>query len=193
MPEPLRTGYIASWPVLNGRLYCIGGEAPTTGITHEFTPDENGGTYREVESYPTPIHGIGPIAVDGKIYVAGGGTGGGVSNKTAAAYVFTIEDLPVSAAPGNRGGHAARMPRCTVVRADRTGVAVSIAGALAAPTHAVLLDSRGRVAGLSEGESRADGQRVDMRPTGEALLRPGIYHYRVCSVDAGLAGTVVMR
>lgn len=94
LPGRARTGYISNWPVVNGRLYYIGGEMPdpVTPDVHVFTPDANGGKWNKIADYPTPVHGIGPVAVGNDIYVFGGGIGGGVQMKTANSYKLTVQN-----------------------------------------------------------------------------------------------------
>lgn len=99
MPADPRTGYMSNWPVVNGRLYYIGGERPMYKTVHEFTPDEQGGIWRRVTDYPITIHGIGPIAVDNRIYVCGGAAGGGVSDRTDRVFVYTITETGPSPRP----------------------------------------------------------------------------------------------
>lgn len=97
MPGTPRTGIMCSWPVINGTLYYMGGEAVpdgekqlnTYGEHHAFTPDQGGGTWRRERDCPIPIHGIGPVSVGHCIYVMGGGEGGGVENKTDRVFLFT--------------------------------------------------------------------------------------------------------
>jgi len=93
MPSPQRTGLVGCWPVINGKLYYIGGESDFGEYKYddvtEFTPDANGGTFRKVTSYPHKLSGIGPIAVGNKIYVAGGGT---KSVRLAELWVLAIGD-----------------------------------------------------------------------------------------------------
>jgi len=92
MPGRARTGYISNWPAVNGKLYYIGGEMPdpVTPYVDVFLPDANRGSWKKGSDYPTPVHGIGPVAVGNDIYVFGGGTGKGVEIKTANAYRFTV-------------------------------------------------------------------------------------------------------
>jgi N-acetylneuraminic acid mutarotase len=95
LPEDPRTGYISSWPVVNGKLYYICGETPVAlSSVHVFTPDEEGGTWKRLPDFPTPLHGVGPIAVGGKIYVCGGAAGGGISMKTDNVWVLSVSETP---------------------------------------------------------------------------------------------------
>jgi len=90
LPEYPRTGYMGNFPVVNGKLYFIGGETPATNIVHEFTPDKNGGTWQRITDYPVNVHGIGPVAVNNKIYVCGGAAGDGIKNKTDKVFVYVL-------------------------------------------------------------------------------------------------------
>ena len=94
MPGEKRTGYISTWPVVNGKLYYIGGEGKDRGkakydLVYEFDPSGGGGkgSYREVNPYPVEVNGIGPCAVGNKIYVL-----------WIDSYVLTIEGVPTQTA-----------------------------------------------------------------------------------------------
>jgi hypothetical protein len=115
MPSDPRTGYMSNWPVVNGRLYYIGGENPMYKTVHEFTPDDDGGTWRRVTDYPFTIHGIGPIAVGNRIYVSGSASGSGVSNRTDESRVYTIDGgAPVSAKQGPHAGYRREARESTI-------------------------------------------------------------------------------
>ena len=86
-PLPQQRGGMGKAVYLGGEFYVIGGETP-------------GGVYNRVDVYnpttniwrldtviPTARHGIFPVLLDGKIYVAGGGTQAG-SSSSAVLQIF---------------------------------------------------------------------------------------------------------
>jgi N-acetylneuraminic acid mutarotase len=87
VPLPQRRSGMGKAVFLGGEFYVIGGETTPAG-----TGQVEGNVYNRVDVYnpitntwrlettlPTARHGIFPLAVDGKIFVAAGGTVAGVS------------------------------------------------------------------------------------------------------------------
>lgn len=92
----MRSGQGAA--VVGDRIYVMGGEGGTPGLPGGPT----GNVFGQMESYhpasdtwqhhapmPTPRHGLGAAAVDGRIYVAGGGpiVGGGVQSAVHEVFI----------------------------------------------------------------------------------------------------------
>ena len=94
------TGYIANWPVVNGKLYYIGGETQS-GVKAEswtFTPNSGGGggKWEKFTDYVYGIHGIGPCTDGGTIWVCGGGTSANVGGRTNKCYKIKLGDAVAS-------------------------------------------------------------------------------------------------
>ena len=126
---------MSTWPVVDGKLYYIGGEEKSNALNtiHVFNPrDGDDGTWTSFSpSYPTGLHGVGPVVVDNAIYVMGGGTSVNVSGRTDSCYVLTIGTTPVSRKPdtGIRRYHTTR-PRVVLFPniADHTWLVYSLTG-----------------------------------------------------------------
>ena len=86
-PMPQERGGMGKAAFFGGEFYAIGGETTSSGTGQAagnvydrvdvYNPATN--TWRLETKLPTPRHGIFPLAYDGKIWVAGGGTSAGHS------------------------------------------------------------------------------------------------------------------
>lgn len=139
MPELPRTGLVSSWPVVDGRLYYIGGETSSaaTRYVHEFTPDAAGGTWRRVRDYPSGLHGVGPVSVGNRIFVFGGGTSVNVTGRTDKVFVTVVGTAPPPAAIGFQAagvavGEGAGQALLTVTRSGDLAGAVGVSWSCAA-------------------------------------------------------------
>jgi N-acetylneuraminic acid mutarotase len=95
-PLPQKRGGMGKAVYFGGEFYVIGGETTPSG-----TGQVSGNVYNRVDVYhpiakswrldsviPTARHGIFPVLLDGRIYVAGGGTQAGFSS-SAVLQIFS--------------------------------------------------------------------------------------------------------
>jgi N-acetylneuraminic acid mutarotase len=86
--------------VIGGRLHVVGGRPPATLSVHEvFDPGNQNEVYdpgldswTTLAPMPTPRHGIGAVALDGRIYIPGGATRQGLGAVAAVEAYDTPSD-----------------------------------------------------------------------------------------------------
>lgn len=88
MPQP-RGGHAAA--VLNGRLYCFGGESfGPEGRAHDevFAYDPVADRWEEAPKMPMPLHGLGAVTMGGRIRLVGGARKVGGNDTQPAHLIF---------------------------------------------------------------------------------------------------------
>jgi N-acetylneuraminic acid mutarotase len=77
----VRSGIAAA--LLDGRIFVVGGEAPTGTFNQVESYDAASNTWMSHARMPTARHGLGAAVVAGKLYVISGGPTPGASASTA--------------------------------------------------------------------------------------------------------------
>ncbi len=68
---------------LDDRIFVFGGESPLKIFSATEMYEVTGNRWIGKEPMPTPRHGIGAVALDGRIFVPGGGTRPGLARTSA--------------------------------------------------------------------------------------------------------------
>jgi N-acetylneuraminic acid mutarotase len=97
-----RTHLEADTPVVNGRIYVIGGWNGVTALStvEEYDPATN--SWRTLAPMPTARYGLATAVVDGNIYAIGGDWGGAGGNLQSANEEFTLLKSPAPTPVGGK-------------------------------------------------------------------------------------------
>jgi N-acetylneuraminic acid mutarotase len=81
-PLPQPRGGMGNAPFYGGEFYVMGGETTSSVYDRVDVYNPTSRSWRLETAMPTALHGISPVATDGRIFVAGGGVQPGQSTST---------------------------------------------------------------------------------------------------------------
>lgn len=152
-PIPVPSGGLASG-VTGGRIVVFGGEGPsgtpdqTFRDNHEYDPVAD--TWRRLAPMPTPRHGIYGVAVDGRIFVPGGGPrAGAFYSDVHEVFYPSPAEPPAVAAVRNAASGATEIAAGSLVTLTGSRLSFGRRRATATPLPAELNAVRVRVNGTA--------------------------------------------